>query len=299
MASGKATRVAQASVIVLSMALAACGGGSGGGVASTPPPAAPVTYTKLADMSGDRTFQTAGVQYAIGNVAGFTNGSAQALGTGVTVAYMAASDSYRLTAPDGTVATFSPSDVSAPNPSLPTSLQWSKVSGTTRDSLTLTAAVTLSYTLVGSWIRTDMTTNQSTVRLAVGGVPTVASDMPRTGTATYAVQVGGAAAQSGTSYSLSGTSSATFSADFAANSVSTALTLGAMQAGAPISFGTFNGTGAISSTGPGFTGTLNGSNGVTGVFAGAFFGPKAAEVGYDWFMSGPSFSAVGTAAGAK
>ena len=113
--------------------------------------------------------------------------------------------------------------------------------------------------------------------------------MPRTGTATYAAAVGGAASQNGVAYTLSGHSSATFSADFAANSVTTALTLGGTQGpnGTTVTqLGTFNGSGAIANGGPGFTGAFSAANGVTGAFSGAFFGPKALEMGYDWYMNG-------------
>jgi hypothetical protein len=64
------------------------------------------------------------------------------------------------------------------------------------------------------------------------------------------------------------------------------------------------GTGALGSVKPGFAGTLTGSGSVTGSFAGAFFGPQAAEFGYDFLIggttaSGRAFTAVGGAAGNK
>ncbi len=294
---------AQASALGLAFALAGCGGGDGG-TASTPPPVTSGSYTKIADMSGDRTFQTVSLQYNASGT-GFTNGATQAFGTGATVAYTEATDTYKLTAPDGSTASFGPADVTAPPPSIPNSQQWSKVSGTKRDQLILAVptvnGVALSYTIFGSWMTADTATNQATFHLALGGAPTNAGDMPRTGSANYSAATGGAAIQGATSYSLSGNSSATFSANFASNSVSTSLTLGGTSGGAagPVTqLGTFNGTGTISASGPGFAGTLNGS-GATGAFAGAFFGPRAVEMGYNWFVNGPSFSAVGTAVGVK
>src|SRR5262249_47517504 len=143
---------------------------------------------------------------------------------------------------------------------------------------------------------------------AIGGVPTGASDMPRTGSATYSAGTGGAAFQKKTNYTLRGNSTATFSANLASNSVATALALaGGAATGDPpqptpgplVQFGTFNGTGTISSSGPGFTGTLSGANGVTGNFSGAFFGPKALEMGYAWFLNGTGLNAVGSAVGVK
>ena len=71
----------------------------------------------------------------------------------------------------------------------------------------------------------------------------------------------------------------------------------------PASFGSFTGTGTISSTGPGFTGTFSGTAynafPVSGLLSGAFFGPQAAEMGYGYTLSAGGFSAVGAVAGAK
>lgn len=293
----------RACALILGFALGGCGGGSGG-VASTPPPTTAASYTKIIEMSGDRTFQSAGVQYSQ-VPGGFANGTAQALGSGVTVAYLSASDSYRLTAPDGVTVTFTPADVVSQPSTTPNTLQWSKRTATGSDSFTLTVptsgvgGVALNYMVFGSWSHTE---GANTIgRLAVGGQPTIATDMPRTGSATYSVSTGGGAVQGGTIYSLNGNSSATFSANFGNNSVATSLTLGGTTGalGTTVTqLGTFNGTGTISATGPGFTGTLSGNN-ANGVFSGAFFGPQAAEVGYDWVLSGSNFGAVGAVVGAK
>ncbi|PTS72375.1 hypothetical protein DBR17_19870, partial [Sphingomonas sp. HMWF008] len=161
-----------------------------------------------------------------------------------------------------------------------------------------------SYTVVGSWGCFDTTANTGRIRLAVGGAPTIASDMPKTGTATYATGVGGAALVNGSTISntLTANSTATFSANFATGSITTALTLAGPLSNAtsgPITnFGTFNGTGTIASGSPGFTGTISGT-GASGVFAGAFFGPQAREMGYDWAITGSNFNAVGTVTGVK
>ncbi|MEP6868534.1 MAG: hypothetical protein ABJA20_08455 [Novosphingobium sp.] len=93
--------------LALVLVLAGCGEG-GGGVASTPTPPAAATYTKIVDMAGDRTFQTGGIQYQTGPGINFTQAQKLAFGSGITVAYTAASDSYRLTAPDSTTVTVTP-----------------------------------------------------------------------------------------------------------------------------------------------------------------------------------------------
>lgn len=307
---------AQVSALAMVLTLAGCGGGSGGGVSSTPTPvptpsSTPANYTKIVDMSGDRTFQTTGVQFTQRN--GFTDPSIQAPGNGVTLAYVQATDSYKLTAPDSTSVTVGPSNVGASEDS--NSIQWNKSSvnssnnGPVYDNVIITApvvnGVALSYTVVGTWIHADVS---AVTRIAVGGAPTIASDMPRSGTATYATTAGGkayAALPSGTIFTagtyLLTSSGANFSANFANNSITTSLNLsGTPQGGngAVRSFGTFNGSGTIASSGPDFNGVLNGT-GATGIFAGSFFGPGAREMAYAWYLQAADFSAAGWAAGIK
>jgi hypothetical protein len=281
----------------LACALAACGDGSGSGTASTPPP--PATYTKIADMSGNQTFQTAGVTYTFG-AGGASNGTAQTLGNGVTVAYNAATDVYTVTAPGGSPSqTFGPNDVQ-PLPQTPTSLRYVKTTGTTVDTLILTPSTLLSYALFGSWSQLNTTNNTSTFRLAIGGSPTLASDMPKTGSATYNTAFGGTANANGATYNLAGNTSGTLSANFGAGTVSSTLNMGGTQvANGPVTqLGAFTGSGTIASGGPGFSGTLTGTPG-SGVFAGAFFGPQALEAAYSFFVSGTNFNAVGQGGGVK
>jgi hypothetical protein len=302
---------AQVSALTLGLMLAGCGDGSGGGVVSTGP--GPASYTKIADLTGDHTFQTAGVQYNTAPT-GFANSSTQALGSGVTIAYTASTNSYKLTAPDGSTTTFGPADLASNSPpplSVPppaNTQQWFRNNGTTSDSFRLTVpqvnGVALSYTVVADWEHVNNLGQTGVARIAIGGMPTLASDMPRTGSATYATAVTGTANRGGISDSLTGNSTATFSADFAHGSVTTALNL--VRSGLnvqPLALGSFNGTGTISSTGPDFTGTLSGGDtsgiAATGAFAGAFFGPKALEMGYAWYVSGGAFSAVGAVTGVK
>ncbi len=308
---------AQASLLALGLMLAGCG--DGGGVANTPAPPPAPTYTKIVDMTGNRTFQTAGVSYNTRPTA-FSNGASNTHGSGVTVAYTANSDSYTVTAPGGATQTFGPAELQTPGIPTPDSLQYVKVNGTTRDHLTLivpstTGGVPLSYTVVGGWGTTDTSNNTGTFRIAVGGAPTVASDMPKSGSASYTVGVGGTAVVafvglgSGAVYNLTGNSSGTFSANFASGAITTQLNL----IGAPLfltspfqpttsNFGTYAGSGSLTSGGPGFSGTLSGTfNGAPspGIFAGLFLGPQAVEVGFGYMLSGTGFSAAGAVVGIK
>lgn len=302
----KWNNLSHASVTAMALMLAGCGG-SDGGVASAPTPTpsptpTPPSYTRIADLSGDRSFQTGGVQYTTGPGVNFTNGQAVAYGSGPTIAYTASSDSYRLSASDGTVATFDPSNVVTPPPTA-NAVTWNKVVGTTRDIFTLSVpqvnGVPLSYLLQGSWARIDLAVNLATVRLGFGGSPTLASDVPRSGTASYNTDFGGTLSQANTSYTLTGNSTATFSANFASNAVTTALNLNGVvsnTSGPVTAFGTFGGTGTI--TNNGFGGTLTGS-GPSGAFSGAFFGPQALEMGYAWYLNGTAFNAAGRVVGIK
>lgn len=304
-------RAAQASALAMGLAVAGCGGGSQGGLASTPTPSPTPTasYTKIVDMSGDRTFQTAGVRFVQTPSNGMISPNTLTLGNGVKVAYTAASDSYTLTGTDGSSVSFDPTNVVATT--TPNSLSWEKTAGAVHDGFSLTVpsvdGVALSYTIMGSWSHSDTSSStplQTLTRLAVGGVPTLASDMPRTGSATYSTAVSGLALRPGLAPSiLTNHSSATFSADFAGNAVTTSLTLAGAPApnGTVTTFGTFSGTGTISTTGPGFSGMLSSADvaDAKGAFAGAFFGPKALEMGYAWYINALNLSIYGNVAGIK
>jgi hypothetical protein len=296
--------------MTLGLLLSGCGGG-GDGVASTPPP----TYTKLADLTGNRTFQSAGAHLTIAN-GQFTDHSIQKYGAGVTIAYNASSDSYTLTAPDGATDTFSGS--SSPPPGYTPAPNQIALSNSTGAGGTFVLTVpsvngiALSYTAQGSW--NHFGNNVLSAYFGVSGVPTIAGDMPRNGTATYQTSVAGLAVRTDGAYNLDTTSSGTFSADFGAGTVATTLHLAGVPSSATpflpgpgaqpsADFGSYTGTGTIASGSPGFSGTLasTGSSSVVanGEFAGAFFGPQAKEMGYGFYVASTGFSAQGTVVGTK
>jgi len=159
-------------------------------------------------------------------------------------------------------------------------------------------SIPLSYTLMGDWHFDD----GQTTYLIVGGVPTVASDMPKSGTANYAVAVAnGATLDSTGSYDLvMGGSTGTFSTNFATGAISTSLHIVGKEdfAGTIKDFGTLTGTGTIGASSPEFTGALSQGAG-TGSFSGSFFGPQALEMGYSWYFQGTGFNSVGMVAGRK
>ena len=296
------------SAMTLGLLLSGCGGG-GDGVASMPPP----TYTKLADLSGNQTFQSAGVGYKISNGT-LPSYSTQKFGAGVTIAYTASTDSYTLTAPDGATDTFSSSTNVPPPGFTPTPnvlTLFNSAGGTFSLSTPTLNGVAMSYLAMGSW--DHLQNGAESYYLAVSGVPTIASDMPKSGTANYQTAVHGVQIQAGAIYDLSTASTATFSADFGAGTIATTLHLAGsrynpvtMTTGTepPTDWGSYTGSGTIASGGPGFSGTLtstpSSSVSASGEFAGAFFGPQAKEMGYTWLLNAPSIlRAQGVAVGTK
>lgn len=285
------------STIVLGLLLSGCGGG--GGVASTPAP----TYTKLANLSGDQTFQSAGIHFTFVN--GAQRGySSQKFGSGVVIAYNAANNSYTLTAPDGTTDTFS-SATGTPPPSVNSQPNSGLHYYGNRGSLSLTVpsvnGVALSYIAVSDW--NEIQNGVQSHYFGISGVPTIASDMPKNGTATYKTSVVGNVLSGLTPRFLQSSSTASFSANFGSGTVSTTLNLvGGGVNQVPVDFGSYSGSGNITSGGPGFSGTLASVTGnpisVTGEFSGAFFGPQATEMGYAWYLTG-GLAAQGITTGTK
>jgi hypothetical protein len=283
----------------LGLLLSGCGGG--GGVASTPPP----TYTKLADLTGNRTFQSAGVHFALAGIQPSAF-SVQKYGAGVTIAYNASNDSYTLTAPGGATETFSSATSTPPPGYVPppnTVALFNSAAEVFGFQTASVNGVALSYTALGGWAHFQ---NGLDVYSAVAGVPTIASDMPRNGTANYQTSISGQVYNNGGSmrYDFTSDSSATFSANFGAGTVDTTLHLvGSQPNASAVDFGSYSGNGTIASGSPGFSGTLASTASspvvANGEFAGAFFGPQAKEMGYGFYAIGSGMSAEGLVVGTK
>jgi hypothetical protein len=145
------------------------------------------------------------------------------------------------------------------------------------------SGVPLLYTRFGTYLKINaniLNINSSSINpiaAFVFGQPTAST--PTSGSATYSADLFGAVAllngQDTQLYTLGdGHGSATFSANFATDSVTTLISLDADGR----DFGDLNGTGSIMSGGPAFSGNLTGA--ASGGFTGAFFGPSAVEMGY-------------------
>lgn len=277
--------------------LTACGGGGGtsGGVDSTPPPPPPpaVTYNSFGNLTSDQVVILSGVTFTRSDNP-FGSGATTVThrpfsNSALRIGYNSATGGYTVQSHSGNQS-FLPSDI---DPSLtfngPAFTNYAKG---TSDYLSLYRPaggggdVPLTYTTLVSWTRAITVTGntQTDTMWGVGGFETVASDMPRTGSATYTGPLRG---QSVNGTNIAGVSGqARLTANFGTQSVQTDLFLNGVRPSTLV----VGGTGTIQSTR--FAGNLSGE-GYTGVFDGAFFGPQAAEMGLSFLVSNPDGTTVG------
>lgn len=275
--------VAVASVLLLG----ACGGG--GGVSEpdstpAPPSAFPLkTTSTFQAIPGHRYYRRDPATNIVTTDRMGVSGRDQ----NVTINYNAADGSY--TVSDGTYsANLGPQGITSGHND-----SYSKTVGTVSDKLELYnnvragtsgAPVQLTYLSYGIWSHSDSQTGNQRKTYLLFGYPTADSSMPRTGSATYQTAVTGnmldIAPGGGLEREVGG--SASFSANFGAGTVSTVLNL--VQVNGP-AIGTFNGTGAIYG-GNQFNGNFTSSVPFfhSGDFMGGFFGPSAAEMGYNFYI---------------
>jgi hypothetical protein len=143
--------------------------------------------------------------------------------------------------------------------------------------------VKLTYVSFGYWSHTDRTTGDRNDIYFLYGFPTTDAGMPRTGTASYGTMVAGNSVRTGAgagSYQLAG--NATFDADFANGTVNTQLNLTRTIPGGTWDIGSFTGNGTIYSSQFSGSFTSSVSSFAGGSFAGGFYGPGAAEMGYNF-----------------
>lgn len=271
--------------------LGACGGGAGGSLASIPPPPPPPapTYdsfplTKAASFQTITSNRHVLIDPTSGSISLYSNDVSGRSGD-LAISYDATSDSYTVNGAAGT-ATFAPADRSSSDYVDTYNTQ----TGIAADTLVLfnnvrsgasqaSAPVKLSYLSYGSWLRRDPLTGDRSESYFLFGYPTEATDVPRSGTATYSTAVAGSAFNAFTAGAVPITGSATFTADFGKATIDTMLTL-------PIDFQgmtslNYHGTAPID--GNQFAGSFRSSDDpdlYLGNFAGGFFGPAAQEMGY-------------------
>ena len=270
-------------VLASTFALAACGGGEGGGVASTPTtpsaPTLPGTGTNASLVGTLQSENFANIASAglasisrLNAVPTFDHGAIT-----LQVVYDAATKSYALKT-GATSETFAPADkdASLSNAAVTT---YKHLKGADASYLTLTVPGTASgqtrYVGAGFWQRsvTSAATLDVAVDTFVYGAATASP--PRTGSASYGVNLVGVALTNALDvYGLAG--SGRLFADFGSGKV-------ALDADYAINGGTQKliGFASIAADGKGFSGKFDsGYRGwAPGTWQGGFFGPDAAEVG--------------------
>jgi len=317
----RALRLVRSAAPVAALLLSACGGGGGGGVNFVPAP--PVTPsptpsppydsfplnksasfdTIIAERWVDRSFAP--------NLNAF---DVAARPSGFTISYDASSGSYTVNG-EGFVQTFTDAERSSSgyfdtytDPAHP-DVHLTLLNNTRVDPSVSGAPVQLSYLSFGR-----ETLDQTLDGGGAGwhwdtyflfGYPTQTSDMPKTGTASYST----AAFASYTTLNKGDpittvTGNATFSADFASGTVSTALTLPFSHDTSTSS--TYNGSGTVADNQ--FSGQFTTSDDPFfggGNFDGGFFGPAAKEMGYTFTLqraggdNGSGIYVIGAVVGTK
>ena len=288
-------------LVLFACMLSGCGGG-GSGVSSGPVPVptpTPAAYQTLDQLTGSRAFQLAGTYVERSGEA--STGATFSSDKGVSIAYDQASDTYTLTAgPWGYSTALRPENRT--NDAARATDNFDKRDGGTHDNGYIfrpsVSAAKLTYTTVLGWGR-EVSGQPTRSILAVGGIPTRAEDMPKTGSATYSTApVVAGFTQNGVDNGARSFSS-TFSADFTAGSVKTTL----QAEGNGFAAG-YAGTGSIASGTSGFSGALTpdaafpGTPGA-GRFEGGFFGPSAKEMAYSWYVTGRGIDGQGVVAGVR
>jgi hypothetical protein len=213
--------------------------------------------------------------------------------SGLTISYDAAAGTYRVTDSAGT-ATFGSADRST------SGFQdvYTKQSSGVTDELRLFAnaraggsqsgaPLQFTYLTFGTWTHTDSATGAVRKSHMIFGYPTATASMPVSGSASYQTMVSASMFEGGPSYPNTQTEiegTATFTANFGTGAINTQLSLNRPMGGT--SLGVFTGTGTIQSGTNQFSGAFAGTStpagSTSGSFAGGFFGPSAAEMGYNF-----------------
>ncbi|MCW2388964.1 hypothetical protein M2333_002010 [Sphingobium sp. B11D3B] len=213
--------------------------------------------------------------------------------TSITVTPDYQTGTYTITT-DSISASFTGEDLAqAPDPTK-TSISFRKVSEAERGKSialfnnltpqlgTNKAELQFHYLSYGEWTQVGVGYNAF-----LYGSPSSSDEMPRTGTASYALHVRG---QGFVGRSTAILGDGRLDADFDSGRIYTELKLiDYWTLGADTPFGDFTGTATISSDGPTFQGSLSSYNtNFSGDFHGSFYGPDAAEVGYAFSLTSPA-----------
>ena len=261
-------------------------------------------------MPSGKGIEAAGVTYVAdglpGNCSAPSCYSARPLGSGSTITYLVGPQSIEVQGDSS--HTFGAADVTT-NGSFPfgTYVNFHGTDSGAGDDFGLTLdrpevnGVPLTYARIG--IYAHGASNHATIDFSLFAFGVLAEHLPKQGSATYSTNYNADVYDGGATYVAdSTTGSATFDVDFGSGDVTSSIDLNNAQnantPGSPKSFGVLTGTGTIAAGSPGFDGTFT-NPGVSGEFDGAFFGPKAAEMGMAFHADGSGFAVDGVVAGRK
>ncbi|MDB6150301.1 MAG: Transferrin binding protein-like solute binding protein [Chthoniobacter sp.] len=292
--------------------LSGCGGGGGSSSAVNPIPAPPPQQrnASLTDLKVDDLFDATATVLNFTVAKGSGAATVKSDGTqGYTLAntdvrYDAATRGYSLRlGSSATAPSFNEMqrDAGSSNAVLST---YARVSGATTEDFVLfnpgpaNTKLALTYTSYGAYqSMTDRGTNLEVVSAFFAfGVRTAASDLPRSGSATYNTLIDGQFVNSSGVYALSGSSA--FSADFDTSKISyTIVPVGThILNGSTLSFGRFSGPGSIDTA----TASFQSAGLVFGPYvvslSGFFYGPAAAEIGGVFAFGGGAGAGTGQGA---
>jgi hypothetical protein len=161
---------------------------------------------------------------------------------------------------------------------------------------------TLTRVSYGTWFRGDSTAGAKRLTYAAFGYPTVASDLPTTGTQAYTVKVTGRVVRSAAGATainkIGGT--ATVSVNFSTGLVDVNFNLTQTTAGGvTTAYANFSAQGARPVGQFQFNGSFSSGAPLTGTFTGAFFGSQGAEIGITFAGSSTTDRLVGNLVGKK
>nr|WP_314445397.1 transferrin-binding protein-like solute binding protein [uncultured Sphingomonas sp.] len=286
--------------VALVIAVSACGGGGGGGVGSTPappttptppttpPPPPPPTGTNSTLVAPllSETFANRNSEIVLTADVNAGTGTSTVGQKTLGLSYDATTNSYTLTA-NGRTLVFGPGDIDAAKSTSTLTVYVKGTSNTDSDTLTLTKAGTsgrFTYRYVGGafWERSQLIGNALTAsaQSSVYGVVTPSAGVPRTGTASYAVDLIGYVTMQANPLGITG--SGRLDVDFEKGQL---IANGVIPQAPNTAFsGTFRSAATLSSNANSFSGSfgIDAFGSYSGTVDGMFFGPNAEEVGAAW-----------------
>lgn len=246
-------------------------------------------------LTGDTIFETVGRGYVDGTTV------VRPLGDGVDLVYNFASQTIEVRLPNGDEVLFGTDGVPQSTPfSTIRTFQNQDSSGNDLERLSISApridGVPLTYLRYAFFFGDTPGPGESVLETFFFGLPT--ASMPASGSATYEMGINGTLNGNGNVYALIYESSGTLGVNFSSGDITTMLHLIGTNSedNSIFDFGTVNGSGSITAGGPGFSGSFDTD---PSWLEGAFFGPDADEVGYQFFIEAPTFEVEGYAWGSQ